>query len=144
MIPGEAESLSAVGDETIERGSTGTERWRYATGAPVHGAVAVGPDRVIVATTAGTVLAIGRDDATLRARWVAATRVDAGPALAGDGTVVIGTYGGQIVQLAPDLGRVLGQYPVGGPVLSSPRVVDDAIYLGSDDNGVYRLRPAVG
>lgn len=124
---------------------SGAELWRSEVGAPVHGAVAVAADRVFVGTTTGTVLALRRDDGSPLSTSTIVGRVDGAPAVVGDGAgVVVGANDGRIVQLDGDLGRVLGEYRTGGPVLSSPRVVGGAIYVGSDDGSVYRLQAAVG
>lgn len=125
--------------------ATGAEIWRQDVGAPVHGAAAVGRDRIVVATTAGTLLALSRGNGAVVGRWVGPGRIDAAPVLAGpDGAVVVVDSTGRVMQLDGALQRVLAQYDVGAPVLSSPRVADGALYVGDQAGVITRLRLVSG
>ena len=122
-------------------GATGVQLWSHPVGGAVNGAVVVSGDQVMVGTDTGTVTSLLRNDA--KEVWTRQTsgRIDAGLALLGD-TVVVGSTTGSILLLDVTNGDVVGEYATGGPVLSSPRVADGAIFIGSYDDSVYRLHIA--
>ena len=55
---------------------------------------------------------------------------------------MVGSTSGRILLLDVTNGDVVGEYTTGGPVLSSPRVADGQIFVGSYDDSVYRLHIA--
>src|ERR1035437_4854036 len=67
---------------------------------------------------------------------------ESSPALAPDGTIYQGTFGGWLVAIMPD-GKVKWKFKTGREVRSSPAVADDGtIYFGSRDWKFYALTPA--
>ena len=121
--------------------ATGGQVWSHPVGGAVNGAVVVAGDQVLVGTDAGTVTSLQR--ATAKEQWTRQTtgRIDAGLALL-DGTLVVGSTSGRILLLDIVDGDGVGEYSTGGPVLSSPRVADRQIFVGSYDDSVYRLHIA--
>ena len=67
---------------------------------------------------------------------------ESSPALAPDGTIYQGTFGGWLMAVAPD-GKVKWKFKTGREIRSSPAVADDGtIYFGSRDWKFYALTPA--
>lgn len=121
--------------------ATGSPLWQRELGGAINGAVAVADDRVLAGTEAGTLQSLGRSDGAPQWTWSTTGRIDAGVAVAGS-SVVVASSSGTISLVDIAAGVTVGAFTTDGPVLSSPRVESDQIYLGSYDDGVYRLRMA--
>jgi len=64
------------------------------------------------------------------------------PAVAPDGTIYVGTFGGTLLAVAPD-GKPEWRFATGMEIRSSPAVADDGtIYFGGRDRRLYALTPA--
>ena len=64
------------------------------------------------------------------------------PVVDQDGIIYVGSTDGNIYALDQMDGKVVWQYPTGGPVVSSPVLgPDGTIYTGSDDAKLYALNP---
>lgn len=63
------------------------------------------------------------------------------PALTSSGNLIIGCEDGGVYVLDVRTGAVLWKYFTGASVHSSPAVLDDAVYVGSEDGGVYAFGP---
>jgi outer membrane protein assembly factor BamB len=77
--------------------------------------------------------------------WTFATSgpIVSSPALAGDGSVLVGSHDGRVYEIARD-GTLRGSYATGDIVFSSPAIGHDGtIYIGSDDDHLYALLPGV-
>ncbi len=69
-------------------------------------------------------------------------RVDSSPLVVGE-RVVAGDDAGTVSVVGLDDGRVLGRFPTGGPILSSPRLAADLVLVASYDGSLYALRGIV-
>jgi outer membrane protein assembly factor BamB len=119
--------------------ASGSPLWQRELGGAVNGAVAVAGERVLAGTEAGTVQSLRRSDGSPQWTWSTAGRIDAGVAVAGS-SVVVASSSGTIWLVDIAAGVTVGGFGIDGPVLGSPRVNEDQIYLGSYDDAVYRLR----
>ena len=64
------------------------------------------------------------------------------PAVASDGTIYVGTFGGTLLAVAPD-GKPEWRFATRMEIRSSPAVADDGtIYFGGRDRRLYALTPA--
>jgi outer membrane protein assembly factor BamB len=124
-------------------GVDGRDVFRIDVGSPVlGGATVLETGLVVVASSAGDVLAFDRAGAI---RW--RVRIDeegvrSTPAVGLDGNVYLGSEGGRLHALDPETGQVRWRFQTGGPLRASP-VVDAAgrIIVGSQDRSVYALDP---
>ena len=63
------------------------------------------------------------------------------PAIGTDGTIYVGSYGGNLYAINPD-GTFKWEYNTGGWIHSSPAIgADGTIYVGSYDNHLYAINP---
>jgi outer membrane protein assembly factor BamB len=126
---------------------TGNRLWEQAIGG-VHGPWVAG-DFVFVLSNNSELVCLSRRDG--RIRWIRALqrfedeedRRDpirwAGPVLAGDRLLVTGTNG-QMWSVSPYTGELLGWIEVPGPVLISPAVANQTVYVLTDDAELIALR----
>ncbi len=126
---------------------TGNRLWEQAIGG-VHGPWVAG-DFVFVVSNNSELVCLSRRDG--RIRWIRALqryedeedRTDpirwAGPVLAGDRLLVSGTTG-QMWSVSPYTGELLGWIEVPGPVLISPAVANQTVYVLTDDAELIALR----
>jgi outer membrane protein assembly factor BamB len=64
------------------------------------------------------------------------------PAVAADGTIYVGTFGGKLLAISPE-GKEQWYFQAGREIKSSPAVADDGtIYFGSRDHQFYAVTPA--
>ena len=121
--------------------ATGVPLWQWVSGAAINGAVALTADRVLVGTASGTVQSLQVSDGAPQWTWTTTGRIDAGLAVTGSAVVAASSTGTiSLVDIAT--GLTAGERTLDGPVLSSPRVLDGVIFVGSYDDSVYRLRVA--
>ncbi len=139
-VDGVAYVGSRSGDLLAVTAATGQLRWKRPLGAAVNGAAAVTDRQVIAGTTAGTVASLGAADGTPRWTWSTTGQIDGTPAVLDEGTLVVGSSSSAVHLLDTGTGAPVGEFVTGGPVLSSPRVADGQIFVGSYDDSVYRLR----
>jgi len=67
--------------------------------------------------------------------------VESSPAIAGDGTIYIGSFDGYLYAIRPD-GSLKWRYKTGDRTYSSPAIADDGtIHVGSHDNYLYAIYP---
>lgn len=135
------------GGLTCVRASTGEVIRRITLATTLYGGVTVLPDgAAVLAGGDGKVRAYNPDGAR---RWEVTLQGAAQglgcrgtPAIARDGTVVVGSDDGGIYGLAPADGHTVWRAATLGPVRSSARVdADGWMYLGSEDDRVYALDP---
>lgn len=63
------------------------------------------------------------------------------PVVSSNGLMILGGEDGIVYAANSKTGAVLWQYKTGGPIHSSPAVVDDTIYIGSEDGTIYAFTP---
>ena len=63
------------------------------------------------------------------------------PAVAADGTIYVGSFGGTLLAFSPE-GKQLWEFPTGKEIRSSPAIADDGtVYFGGRDRQFYALTP---
>ena len=74
----------------------------------------------------------------------AAGPIVSSPAIASDGSVLVGSQDGKVYAVGRD-GTLRWSYATGDIIFSSPALAHDGtIYIGSDDDHLYALNPATG
>lgn len=137
--------------------TTGKERWRFATGAPVDGSAAYAVPRtgrplIAVASRDGFLHAV--DPADGRERWKLALGAElpfhwgwdfllSTPAVDGD-RLFVGSGNGELLAVDAASGKVIWRHATAGRVRSSPTVADGVVYVGSFDGYLYALDAATG
>jgi outer membrane protein assembly factor BamB len=129
---------------------TGRERWRYATGGEIKGAVAVSGRRLYVGSYDHHVYAL--DARTGRLIWRASAqdrlfgstaRFYSNPAAA-YGRLYIGGTDGKVYSFGQESGELRWAQSTGGYVYASPAVFDERILVGSYSGTFYSLDAATG
>jgi outer membrane protein assembly factor BamB len=121
--------------------SDGTLGWRIrldSTSSVEPCAPSIGPDGTIYCACANLLHAVAPDG---RLRWGYAcySLITSTPAVAEDGTVLVGTWDGYLVALTPG-GSVKWQYGVPGWVTSSPVIGPDGSIIFGTTDGLYVLQ----
>lgn len=132
------------GDVLSVDAAAGTVRWRARLGGTSYGSVALSPtDASRAYTTVGTEL-VALDDADVAWREDLDDLVEVSPAVAPDGTVVVGSNARHARAFSPE-GRDLWSYDLQAQTYSSPVVTDDGVaYLGDHDGVVTGLDARTG
>ncbi|MDB4979759.1 MAG: cell surface protein [Myxococcales bacterium] len=115
--------------------------WRTKVDGAVAAQVTTSPDErtLYVATLAGSLVALARDDG--KQRWTAALgeRVYSTPLVADDGTVYAGSDAKKLTALSPD-GAVLWRLEVDGEADSGPVLARDGTIVFAAGSSVYCVR----
>lgn len=126
---------------------TGTRLWEVPIGG-LHGAWVAG-EFIYVATRDGEIVCLTRRGG--RIRWVTQLprfqdeedREDpilwAGPVVASDRLIVAGSHE-EVWSLSPYTGKILGRIDVSAPVLISPAIARDTLFLLTDEADLIALR----
>jgi outer membrane protein assembly factor BamB len=81
------------------------------------------------------------NDGTLKWRYQTGDDVRSSPAIAGDGTIYVGSHDNYLYAINPD-GTLKWKHQTGDDILSSPAIAGDGtIYVGSHDNYLYAINP---
>ena len=160
---GEIQSSPAVGAEgSVYFGSNdgnvyatwkdGTPRWTFPTGDDVRSPPVLDANgTVYVGSNDGSVYAIAPDGSKKWSYPFAATAacatgvcpVRGAAALAPDGTVVAGSFSGQVVGLSPSKGEVVWTFNATGAVVGTPAIAEDgSVHFGTLTSNVYGLDAA--
>ncbi|MFB6299631.1 MAG: PQQ-binding-like beta-propeller repeat protein [Halobacteriales archaeon] len=118
----------------------GTRQWTYRPDGYIPSSPAVGPDRVYIAETTGTVLAL--DPVTGDRLWRTPFDIDppvtpSAPAIA-DGVVYLG-IGSQIRALETATGDRRWGFETGSHITGTPIALGDRVYVQSTDGTLYCL-----
>jgi outer membrane protein assembly factor BamB/tRNA A-37 threonylcarbamoyl transferase component Bud32 len=118
---------------------TGRIAWKVEMGGPVRSSVAFGEEMLYFGCEDGSVVALDiRGDVKWRFR--ARRAVTSSPCLdLGEGILVVGSMDWAVYALDAHSGWAVWRVRTGGPVLSSPIVVDGVIFIGSADKSMYAL-----
>ena len=121
-------SLAPDGSEQWRSGASG--RWNFTSGTPDLWLTATA-DRVVLRITEGL---LAFDAANGEGAWTAEVGARGGAPVVADGVVSTGAVG-----VAIDDGTELWRFEVGDRVESSPAVVGNTLYVGSDDTHLYAV-----
>ncbi len=140
-------AISYAGRMVAIDAQTGTRVWTREIGGAETPWVA--GDSVFVITTQGELVSLARETGVVR--WVTQMKrydnpdkrtgliVWKGPVLAGGRLIVTGT-GGRVAEIAPDTGKLLGQWTTGKNLTVPPIVAGQTLYLLGDDGTLLAYR----
>jgi outer membrane protein assembly factor BamB len=140
-----ADSIFAGSDDghLVAFSPKGAVRWRLDVEGEVDTAPVPAPWGAVVLAAGPTVLAV-RTNGTVLWRVKAKRKVYGAAAIAGDGTVWVGSQDNRLYAVTPD-GKVRHAIDLGGDVDAAPAVGDDGtVYAGHDGGGVAAVDPARG
>lgn len=124
----------------------GTQRWTYMPGGPMSSSPALSADGTTAYFGAYDHKLHAVDTATGTARWTfdLGDEVRASsPLVAADGSIYIGCYDGLLYAVNAD-GTLKRTYATGNWIRSSPVIVGNTLYVGSNDGKLYALPVGVG
>ncbi|HEU4533852.1 MAG TPA: PQQ-binding-like beta-propeller repeat protein [Polyangiaceae bacterium] len=121
--------------------ATGARRWKLSTDADADTAPAPLADSAVFA--AGSQLIALRRDGAVRWRYKARKKIFASPAVADDGTVIVGDQAHRVTALRPD-GKMRWAFDAGADVDAAPVVGEGVVYVGTDGAEVVALDLATG
>ena len=125
------------GVHAFER-STGRQRWKYAAGHGVAGAIA-GLGRLAYAIRLdGQLLALDIDSGAIKWSFPIDVWGWLGPAAAA-GRVFVGGRDGSLYALNAETGRVEWRTHLSGPISTSVRASETGLYVGTGDGVVFRV-----
>lgn len=119
--------------------NTGTTRWQYEDAErpqDYRGSVAIGRDRVVIASRNKHVEAIDRSTGKRLWRTTLRRRADASPLIVGD-DVWIASTDGQLLRLSLNDGIERWSFEIKGGFFAAPAILGDRLIL-ADDEGVVR------
>ncbi|MCM2372597.1 outer membrane protein assembly factor BamB family protein [Aporhodopirellula aestuarii] len=119
--------------------STGEVRWKFEDperAQEYRSSVAIGPDRVIVASNNKHIDAINRKTGERMWRKTLRRRADASPLIAGD-DVWIASTDGLLLRLSLADGEETWSYESRGKFIAAPAILGDRLFI-ADDDGVVR------
>jgi len=122
--------------------SDGAAKWSYTTGGAIRYGCATSPDGASVYATSsdGCVYALNSANGTLKWKTAAIAGVY-NCAVAGDGTVYVGSTNGKLYAFAPD-GTQKWTFQSQSKVTCAPAIAaDGTVYFGSQDMNLYALDP---
>lgn len=133
--PRHAHRAGARGPRRVEVG------WQAKVGGPVAAQVTVSPDdrTLYVATLAGSLVALAREDGAKRWELALGDRVYSTPLIADDGTVYVGSDAKKLVAVSKE-GAVLWRLEVEGEVDSGPVFAKDGSVVFAAGSNVYCAR----
>lgn len=102
--------------------------------------VVAGED-VYLALQSGHVKVFNKTDGKASAEFSFPGGIKSTPIVSGNGIIIVGSTDGFVYAANSKTGVILWRYKTGGPVHSSPAVVDNVIYIGSEDGTVYAFAP---
>lgn len=125
--------------------TTGTPRWRFATGGKIRGAVALDAMQLFLGSTDGKLYALERASGRELWRYDTGAAIEAAPLLH-EGRVYVGNRGYGLYALDAAHGsEVWKLFFWGSWVESTPVIVDAQLYVGSSDlRRVSAIDPASG
>ncbi len=153
--------LVFVGDDngllTALEVESGRERWSVSTGGAVRAVPTVVDGTLYVHSDDGRLRAL--DPANGEEKWQLelgeVNRVPLGAegarynhfasgVVAADGTLYLGTFGGEVLAVDESTGEVRGRFAAGDTVAGTPAVADGKVVFGSFDGSVYAVDAASG
>ena len=123
--------------------TNGAERWSTSIGAPITSSAALVPgmDRLYVSAGSASGTMYGFNATTGAQIWATATKseIESAPVTAPPGVVIAGTAAGNVTAFNMTSGDVHWTYTTGGAVESTPALLDETVYVGSNDGQLYAL-----
>ena len=128
--------------------ASGELRWSSDVQAPITGGVGLAPERVLVGTGEGEVLALATEDGSPAWRVRVPSEVLSPPQF-GMGTVVVRTVSGHVIGLGLEDGQELWRFRRDLPALTlrgtgAPLIVQQAVIVGLDDGRLAVLDARTG
>jgi outer membrane protein assembly factor BamB len=123
--------------------STGRQRWTYAAGRGVMGAIAAVGRKAYAIGSDGRLLSLDLDKGGLRWTFPLKGSTWESPAVAGS-RVYAGSNDGTLYALNADTGRVEWQTPLGARVTTTVGVATPDLYVGTADGTMHRVDMRAG
>lgn len=140
--PRVTDELVFGGDEdgvfhAIDRG-TGKRRWKIETGAEINGCPAIIDDKVIVASFDSFLYCLNQADGAEVWRFQTEDRINCSIAISGDSTFIAGCDEHlRVIDITT--GEQHGDVPLGSPLIASPAVMGDVLYVGTHASEVVAV-----
>lgn len=115
----------------------GTKLWRFSTGGAIMSSPVLSDDRIIVASSSGSLYTLSSAGAQI---WVynGSSPLVATPVLHNDG-ILVSSMDGSVKLLNAQDGTVRWTYSADGPVVCSPQVLENLVFFGSKDKMVHAV-----
>jgi outer membrane protein assembly factor BamB len=144
-VDGEAVYVGAENDDTVYalNATTGAQLWSCRRGGWISSpCVDSAKNLVIVGCKDGRVYCLNKATGSVEWSFITEGRNDlSAPTLSADGLVYAGSLNGGLFCLNENTGQKIWTYMTGGPVISSPTIVDQHVLTGSSDGYLYCFGP---
>jgi outer membrane protein assembly factor BamB len=120
---------------------TGEKKWSYKTDGLLFGSPSISGDLAVIGGDDGDVFGLDRKTGRMIWKYTAKSGIFSTPAIGGN-LVYVTSKDQTLIALDFQTGEEQWSYPVGGE--ASPAVVEDTVYVGSDDGAVYAFDANVG
>ena len=110
-------------------GTTGTVKWKFATGRVINSSPSIGPDGTLYIGSSDRNLYAINPNGTLKWNYTTGYHVVSSPAIGSDGTVYVGSEDDNIYALNPD-GTLKWKTAAGGSVTDPAIGSDGTVYVG--------------
>jgi len=126
------------------------DKWKYDTGSPIAGGVAVANNTVFVGCSDGKLYALEANVTTYEGRPKAGfkpfqtdDKIWSTPVVY-DGTVYFGSLDQKLYAIDADTGELKWEFKAQGAIASTPLIVGDVVYIGAFDSRFYALDADTG
>lgn len=121
---------------------TGVKLWKKRIGDEMgYASTAISKDSIYQAFMNGLVKVYNASTGKETGSFTFPAGIKSTPVVTSNGLMLFGGVDGVFYAANPKTGAVVWQYKTGGPIHSSPAVLDDAIYIGSEDGAIYAFTP---
>jgi len=123
--------------------TTQTVLWRKRPGKDMIGyaSTVVEGESVYQAFKNGVVKVYKKSNGKESATFTFPAGIKSTPVVGSNGIMILGGENGVVYAVNSKTGAVLWEYKTGGPIHSSPAVVDNMVYIGSEDGTIYAFAP---
>ncbi len=119
---------------------SGSVRWIFYTPEPgenVSSSIALGDGKAYFASYGGYLYALDqRNGAQIWRSSIEAQARASSPAIAADGSIIVGSYANKLFHFKPD-GELIRRWSAGNWFRSSPTIADGQVYVGNGDGRLY-------
>lgn len=121
---------------------TGKIIWKKNLGNDiVYSTPVVVGDRIYVGFKSGLIRAYGKTDGAEKADYKFPSEVNSTPVISGNGLMLAGCEDGYFYAVDIKTGSTAWRFRTNGGVHSSPAVLENAVYIGSEDGNIYAFSP---
>lgn len=121
---------------------TGVRLWKELAGNELgYASPVVANESVYQAFKSGLVKVYNKSTGKETASLHFPSGIKSTPVISSNGLMIFGGEDGIVYAANSKTGALLWQHKTGGPIHSSPAIVDDTIYIGSEDGTIYAFTP---